>query len=738
MLGAMAQVPSRIGDVVPDTTEPRKIIPTPGPQRRPWVLVLVLALPLLLFWAMPSLDFLKRSESVFPVWLHTVSELAAVVIAGLVFVSAWHAQGRERRLNVMLLGCGFLAVGLLDLGHLLSYKGMPDFVTEAAPQKAIAFWLSARYTAAIVLLLVALRPVSPLLDVAQRRLLLMAFLALAALGYASQLAWPQIWPTLFVPGMGLTSTKIAAEYGIVLLLLAAAGLLVRQTARNQYSSADLALAALITILSELCFTLYANVNDIFSLLGHGYKIVAYWFIYRAVFVVAVREPYARLSEEVAERQRAEQRLEFLAYHDPLTGLPNRALLHDRMEQAMVDARRSHTQVAVLLLDLDQFKTVNDSLGHGAGDQLLATTARRLQAALRGSDTVGRLGGDEFLILLRGVKDRESIAPVLDSLQARLSEPVLIDGAELRVSASFGIVMFPEQGGDLETLQRRADTAMYHAKASGRNCHRFFDDSMQGDVQDRMRMQVGLARAIEANEFELHYQPLIELKTGRMVGAEALLRWRLPDGSLMPPAQFIPVAEESGLIVCIGAWVLHEACRQASLWPTTDGHAPWVAVNLSALQFRQGGLETLVAAALRDSGLAPGRLELELTESILISDPASVLAAVTRLKAQGVMLSIDDFGTGYSSLSYLTRFPVDKLKIDRSFLQDLGGRGQGQMIVEAVIGLASNLGLACVAEGVETAEVAKLLKDLGCGYGQGYHFARPMPAEQLMAFARAQT
>nr|WP_316643401.1 EAL domain-containing protein [uncultured Roseateles sp.] len=698
----------------------------------------MLALPLLLFWALPSLDFLKRSESVFPVWLHTVSELGAVMIAGLVFVSAWHAQGRERRLNIVLLGCGFLAVGLLDLGHLLSYKGMPTFITEAAPQKAIAFWLSARYTAAIVLLLVALRPVSPPIDAAQRRLLLMGFLALVALGYASQLVWPQIWPLLFVPGQGLTPTKIAAEYGIVLLLLAAAGLLVRQTARGQYSSADLALAALITILSELCFTLYANVNDIFSLLGHGYKIIAYWFIYRAVFVVAVREPYTRLSEEVAERQRAEQRLEFLAYHDPLTGLPNRALLHDRMEQAMADARREKTQVAVLLLDLDQFKAVNDSLGHVAGDQLLVTAAQRLRAALHSSDTVGRLGGDQFLILMSGLRDQAPVMTLLEALEAGLQAPVFIDGAELRISASFGIVMFPGQGTDLETLQRRADTAMYHAKASGRNCHRFFDESMQGDVQDRMRLQVGMARAIEANEFELHYQPLIDLQTGRMVGAEALLRWRLPDGSLMPPAQFIPVAEESGLIVRIGAWVLREACRQACQWPAIHGHRPWVAVNLSALQFRQGNLQALVESALVDSGLAPGRLDLELTESILISDPASVLEVVTRLKALGVMLSIDDFGTGYSSLSYLTRFPVDKLKIDRSFLHNLGARGQGLVIVEAIIGLASNLGLACVAEGVETDEVARQLKGLGCGYGQGYHFARPMPAEQLMAFARAQT
>lgn len=603
-------------------------------------------------------------------------------------------------------------------------------------KKAIAFWLCARYCAATVLLLVALQPHSPVLQRMQRRGLLVAALGLVLLGYTSLLAWPDVWPPLFVTGEGLTEVKIVAEYGIVALLAVAAWALVHQTARGHYSSADLALAALITILSELCFTLYANVNDIYSLLGHLYKILAYYFIYRAVFLVTVREPYQRLSEEMAERLRVEQRLEFLAYHDPLTGLPNRALLQDRMQQAIDEAKREQLGVAVLLLDLDQFKTINDSMGHDAGDQLLRASAQRLRAALRESDTVGRLGGDEFLILLKGIHDHTCIERRLQALQQALAAPLPVDGAELRVSASFGVALYPDHGTALGSLQRHADTAMYRAKADGRNCWRFYDPSMQDDVQDRLRLQSGLAVALERGEFELHFQPQIELASGRLVGAEALLRWRLPDGRLMPPAQFIPVAEESGLIVRIGEWALREACRQARRWPEIEGRAPWVAVNLSALQFGENGLEALVRSALSDSGLPPQRLDLELTESILISDPARVLATVTRLKQLGVALSIDDFGTGYSSLSYLTRFPVDRLKIDRSFLQDLGQRGRNQLIVEAIIGLARNLGLDCVAEGVETETAAELLRHLGGSHAQGYHFARPMSAEEMLAFVSA--
>lgn len=715
----------------PDTAAARAWWP------RRWALLLLAVLGglLLVVPHVPGLLALTRSEQVFPVWLHTVAELAAVLVSGLVFVAAWAARDRERSRNLLLLGCGFLVVALFDTAHLLSYKGMPDFFTPASPHKAIVFWLLARSSAALVLLTVALWPQTLPQSARQRQAMLAGALVLAGAGFALQLGWPELLPPTFVAGQGLTPLKIGIEYLIVALLLLAALALVRQTVRGDYNSADLALAALISVLSELCFTLYANVNDLYSLLGHVYKVIAYFFIYRAVFLVAVREPYRRLADEIIERQQAQQRLAHLAHHDPLTGLPNRALLQDRMQQAIAESQREGQMVAVLLLDLDQFKTVNDSLGHDAGDQLLKQVAQRLREGLRETDTVGRLGGDEFLILMKGLGERAAIEQRIATLQARLMAPLAVAGSELRISASFGIALYPEHGRDLETLQRLSDAAMYRAKAGGRQRWCFYDPSMAAELQGRMVLHSGLSTALERGELELHYQPQIELASGRMVGAEALLRWRRADGSLMPPAQFIPVAEESGLIIGIGAWVLREACREAAGWPAVDGRLPWVAVNLSALQFRDGDLEQVVAEALSDSGLAAERLDLELTESILISDPGVVLERVRRLKARGVSLSIDDFGTGFSSLSYLSRFPVDRLKIDRGFVQQLGGCDQNHTIVDAIVGLARNLGISCVAEGVETETAAAALQRLGCAYAQGYLYARPLTPAQLADYQR---
>ena len=704
--------------------------------RGPLVLVTALSLLLLLLVLVPR-DWLPTAAHVFPVWLHALSELAAVMVSLLVFIAAWTAQGRERTLSASLLGAGFLAVGLLDLAHLMSYKGMPEMVTESSPQKAIVFWLCARYVSAGVLLAVAVMPLARPVAPAERRVLFVGTLGLSAAFVFLGLFVPEAWPQFFIEGKGLTQVKVVAEYGIVALLLTAAWLLVRQTVQARFSSADLALAAVISVLSELCFTLYANVNDMYQLVGHAYKVLAYAYLYRAIFLEAVRQPYLRLSEEINERRLAERNLEYLAYHDSLTGLPNRALLRDRVDQAVADARRSGKSTAVVLLDLDQFKNINDSLGHGAGDELLREVAARLSGALRATDTVGRLGGDEFVVVLREVDGQGGALRSLAALQRALGEPFVLSGTSMHVSASFGVALAPEHGSDMETLLGRADAAMYRAKGAGRNTYRFFDRGMQDDVMHRMDLQSGLAGALQRGEFELHFQPVIELSSGLMVGAEALLRWRRADGSLVPPALFIPVAEESGLIVPISEWVIREACAQAMRWPVIEGRQPFVGVNLSALQFRQGHIESVVQAALASSGLAPRRLNLELTESILISDPASVLETVTRLKAQGVSLSLDDFGTGFSSLSYLTQFPVDRLKIDKSFLIAFDKDRNATLIVEAIIALAASLDLQVVAEGVETQSVAERLGALGCGYAQGYYYARPMAAGAILDYARAQ-
>lgn len=687
---------------------------------------------LLLLSLLPSSarDFL--SAQLFPVWLHTVLEIASALVSFLVFAAVWNAAPRDRAPHSVLLGLGFLGVALLDLGHLLSYRGMPDFITPASAQKAILFWFCARYLAAFVLLAVALWPRQPRQSLARDRAALLGVLGYTAICYALVLVWPQHWPLFFVPGQGLTPVKILAEYGLVLLLLPATWLLLNPKHHLRFNSGELATASLITVLSELCFTLYVEVSDGYILIGHVYKVIAYYFIYRAVYVVSVQRPYARLNEEIAEHRRTGERLEYLAHHDPLTGLPNRILLQDRMAQALAQARRDGSKLALVLMDLDQFKSINDSLGHRCGDALLQGVAQRLLADLRETDSVCRIGGDEFLLLFQGLHNKASLMPVLSAVQARLGKPIAAGETEICVTASFGVAFYPDDGGDLETLQREADAAMYRAKESGRNTIRFFDPEMHLLGAARMQMQHGLARALERGELSLHYQPQFDLGDGRIVGVEALLRWQRSDGQFVPPAEFIPVAEQSGLIVPISAWVLSQACREAACWHEADACSPSVAVNLSALQFRQGDVEADVRAALADSGLPPHKLELELTESILLSKPEAVLATVTQLKAIGVRLAIDDFGTGYSSLSYLSRFPVDKLKIDRSFLSQRNAVPNSLVIVETILGLANSLGLQSVAEGVECAEMADELRTLGCQQAQGYYFARPMPAVELRA------
>lgn len=709
---------------------------TPGSRFPAW-LVAGLTLLFLVVWLMPPLGFLKQpGVTVFPVWMHTVAELIAVAVALMVFAVCWHTSATARSGNVLAIGCGFLAVGLVDLAHLLSYKGMPDFVTEAHPEKAINFWLVARYLAAATLLAVAWRDLPPLQGRRQRLGLLLAAITLPLAVVWLQLAHPALWPRTFVEGLGLTALKIGAEYGLIVLMgLAALGFQRRVVREHRYDAADLRTAALITVLGELCFTLYSNVNDVFQLLGHAYKIVAYLYIYRAVFVVGVREPYERLRVEIAERRQAEQRIEFLAFHDPLTELPNRVLARDRVERAIAAANREGRVVALVYLDLDHFKTVNDSLGHAAGDRLLKSVAQRLRAVLRETDTISRQGGDEFLVVVGELADAVAVKPVVDKLMAALEQPVLIDGQELATTASVGIAQYPDDGSDFDTLLQKADTALYRAKDGGRNTYRFFDERMNAEVTERLRLRNGLRQALERGEFVLHYQPQVDLASGAVTGVEALLRWMRPGEGLVMPGRFIAQAEESGLIVPIGEWVLAEACRQAMAW-RHDGLPPVVvAVNLSGAQFARGEVEAVVQRALRDSGLPPDGLELELTESILLSNTEQVLAVVQRLKGLGVRLSVDDFGTGYSSLSYLKRFAVDKLKIDRSFVADLLTDADDGAIVRAIVQMAQGLELGTIAEGVESEAVARRLADLGCREAQGYWFARPLPAGELAAFLR---
>lgn len=440
--------------------------------------------------------------------------------------------------------------------------------------------------------------------------------------------------------------------------------------------------------------------------------------------------YISVFSDISSQKEAEQYIRRLAYFDSLTGLPNRALLQDHANQALALSRHDNTSLALMFIDLDRFKNINDTLGHSMGDLLLVEVGRRLSALLQEKDTLTRLGGDEFIILLPET-DESAAGHLAECVVQALSAPYHLNGYELVSTPSIGIAMAPTDGGTLEELLRAADAAMYRAKAEGRSTFRFFTAQMQQRSAARLKLEAELRRALERAELQLYYQPQCDMR-GRLIGLEALLRWQHPELGMISPGEFIPLAEESGLIVPIGMWVLEEAVRQMQCWRERDIRVPSVAVNLSALQFRQPLLVEQVARLLHESALPPECLELELTESVVLEDPDDTLGLMERLHQLGVRLAIDDFGTGYSSLNYLRRFPVDRLKIDRSFVQDLE-QGRGIAIVRAIVSLAHSLGFVTIAEGVETPQQLEQLRKLRCDEVQGFLFARPMSVPQLEAW-----
>jgi len=424
------------------------------------------------------------------------------------------------------------------------------------------------------------------------------------------------------------------------------------------------------------------------------------------------------------------RMSHLAQHDSLTDLPNRLLLNDRLTRAIASARRNGNRLAVLFVDLDRFKDINDSLGHAIGDKLLQSVAERLVARVRNSDTVSRPGGDEFVVLLSELEHPEDAAVCAKKMLTALTAPHRIAQHDVHVTVSIGVSTYPEDGQDAETLVKSADTAMYQAKENGRNNYEFFRQDMNIRAVERQSLEGSLSRALERHEFVLHYQPKINLEKGAITGAEALIRWLHLDRGLIPPAQFVPIAEDTGLLLPIGQWVLHEACRQARAWLDAGLRPVPVAVNISAVEFRDKGFLEGVRAILKDTRLEPRYLELELTESVLMQHAESTASVLQALKAMGVQLAVDDFGTGYSSLSYLRRFPIDTLKVDRSFVRQITADADDAIIASAVISMGKSLKLRVVAEGVETREQLAFLQDQRCDEGQGYYFSRPVVAEQF--------
>ncbi|MCQ9379737.1 bifunctional diguanylate cyclase/phosphodiesterase [Methyloversatilis sp. XJ19-49] len=462
----------------------------------------------------------------------------------------------------------------------------------------------------------------------------------------------------------------------------------------------------------------------------------------------VRDEFGRVvriegvTQDVTERELAEQRIRFLAYHDSLTGLANRQMFREMLDHTLARSRRLGKRCALLYLDLDRLKRINDSFGHTLGDQLLREVASRLLGSVRSADFVGReglqpdevvarLGGDEFTVLLTDLAHTEDAARVAARICQELGQPIQMDHVELVVTASLGIALFPENGDDAETLLRHADMAMYAAKQRGRNTFEFFTETMQQRAIERLSLEQDMAHALEGGQFALHYQPQVDAVTGRIVSAEALLRWNHPQRGAVSPVEFIPVAEETGLIVPLGEWVVREACRQIAQWRDQGRPVVPVAVNLSAINFRSDSLLPQIVEALESNRLSSHFLHVELTESAVMHEPQAALAKLAALKALGLTLSIDDFGTGYSSLSTLKQFPIDLLKIDRSFVRDLPDDESDASIVDAILAMAHALGLRVVAEGVETEAQRQFLAQRKCGLMQGYLFSRPLPAEDFM-------
>lgn len=453
------------------------------------------------------------------------------------------------------------------------------------------------------------------------------------------------------------------------------------------------------------------------------------------FLYSVSTQHARVKNRASkltqDLQLSEERFRHLAYHDPLTGLPNRALLHDHGLRALGRARRNKNHLAILFIDLDRFKNINDSLGHSVGDALLKEVAQRIRQSVREFDTVARMGGDEFVVLLTDLADAAAAGGVAQHILESLSKMTVIDDHSLHVTPSIGVSLFPNDGDDFDELLRHADAAMYMAKENGRNSYQFFTNEINTLAHGRLSIETGLRRALENQEFELYYQPQIAIDGGAIVGAEVLLRWRHPERGIVMPDEFIPIAEDTGLIIPIGEWVLRSACAQYGEWRRNGLPALRLAINLSARQLRQKNLPNIMREILAMNFIEPANLELEITETSLMQNTDDAASALRELKSLGITLSLDDFGTGYSSLSYLRRFPIDTLKIDQSFIRDISSDPSDAVLVRAMIELAHSLGMSTIAEGVETSDQLLFLRTHLCNFAQGYYFGRPLTPEAFI-------
>jgi diguanylate cyclase (GGDEF)-like protein len=621
----------------------------------------------------------------------------------------------------------FTVVGMLELAHALTFYGQPFYRDVGDTSLTMVYGAVAQVIGSAGLLVLLSQADGKAHGLERRRLLwlspLCGFAIIAIVAYVALYRESGL-----LAGQELNLLRIAA---IVLILggYATAGGMILY--RNRSTRPQ----ALLKVVQAMGLLWFANLQMLFvgealdanMLLAQLFKAGGYFFLMQGIYLVTIEGP-------MRQQKRAEAQIQYLAYHDELTGLGNRRLLTERLEAELNRARRSDTRLAVLLLDLDRFKTINDTLGHTCGDQLLIAAAERLKQAVAPSTHVYRMGGDEFTVLLPGLEEAGEAEETAARLLKEFEAPLRFDGTGYHITISIGVAVGPEAGDTPELLLQHADAALYSAKAD-RNAYRIYTPQMSDEARERLKLENDLRRALEENQFYLVYQPLVELHTGRVTGVEALLRWRHPERGEVPPSLFIPIAEETGLINEIGEWVIRTACRQNKAWQDA-GLPPFiVSVNLSMRQFHQHDLADRVRAILEETGLEPRWVGLEITES-MTADVEFAYETLRKLKEVGVQISLDDFGTGYSSLSYLKRYPIDKLKIDRSFVADLERDGNDAAIVSTIAAMARHLNLRVAAEGVESEEQLRFLRSELCEEAQGYYYTRPVPADAFVRWYEA--
>ena len=803
--------------------------------------VLFFAIILFLSLLSAPLYELKGIASYVP--LHTFLEFLSIIVSAMIFGTVWvRIANNEQNRNYLILACSFLGVAILDLLHVFSFPGMPDLITVSSSEKTINFWLMARYFSALSLLLVLVLPWHTTASRFTQWVVLSCVLALVSTLTIIGLFYPSLIPSTYVEEQGLTAFKIISEYCVAAIyLIVCIRLLYSMRTSQPYDVVSLFVAVGLMSMSEIFFTLYSDMTDSFNLLGHIYKVIAYGFIYKSIFITSIVTPYKELTETRKElllaasvfshagesiiitdmtgkivdvngtftritgfsreeaigqnprilksgRQSPEfyadmwqvllekgywsgevyavmstisavhdeqgitthyvslgnditlikehqEQLEHIAHYDILTNLPNRVLLADRLSQAMLQCNRHKKSLAVVFLDLDGFKAVNDAHGHGMGDELLIALSGRMKEALREGDSLSRIGGDEFIAVLADLVNVEDCQPILERLLLSASEPVTIDGVVLNVSTSIGVTIYPQDNVAADLLMRHADQAMYVAKESGKDCYHLFD-TVQDDAVKVQRESLEVIRtALDNHQFILHYQPKVNMRTGLVTGYEALIRWQHPERGLLNPIEFLPVIENHAMIIEVGEWVIDSALAQISQWQAMGLNLPVsTSVNIAALQLQQPDFtQRLTILLATHPDVEPRYLELEVLETSALEDVHNTSTIMNDCMALGVNFALDDFGTGYSSLTYLRRLPASLIKIDQTFVRNMLIDSDDLAIVEGVIGLAKSFKRDVIAEGVETIEHCTALLQLGCELAQGYGIAKPMPASDIPAW-----